>query len=97
MYSHVHISLFTVLRMYLQVISKMLPHLLFTAHEHKSMIISTDALLRHDFQIVPVSPENNQVFEYSLGVTDMYEILIPTCSYRMGTDKIGYGYAVIGK
>lgn len=75
----------------------MLPHLLFTAHEHKSMIISTDALLRQDFHIVPVTPDNNKVYEYSLGVTDMYEILIPTCSYRMGTDKIGYGYAIIGK
>lgn len=75
----------------------MLPHLLFTAHEHKSMIISTDALLRREFQIVPVTRDNNQVFEYTLGTTDMYEILIPTCSYRMGTTKIGYGYAVMGK
>lgn len=75
----------------------MLPHVLFTAHEHKSMIISTDALLRREFQIVPVTRDNNQAFEYTLGTTDMYEILIPTCSYRMGTTKIGFGYAVIGK
>ncbi|KAJ8972403.1 hypothetical protein NQ317_010326 [Molorchus minor] len=80
-----------------KVITKMMPHVLFTAHEHKSMIISTDALLRQDFHIVPVTSDNNQVFEYTLGVTDMYEILIPTCSYRMGTTKIGYGYAILGK
>nr|XP_023026581.1 metallophosphoesterase 1 homolog [Leptinotarsa decemlineata] len=78
-----------------KVIEKMMPHLLFTAHEHKSMIISTDALLRQDFQIVPVTPKDQQIFEFTLGMTDMYEILIPTSSYRMGTDKVGYGYAII--
>ncbi|KAJ8922237.1 hypothetical protein NQ315_004174 [Exocentrus adspersus] len=43
-----------------KVVEKMLPHVLFTAHEHKSMIISSDALLRHEFQIVPVTHDNNQ-------------------------------------
>jgi hypothetical protein len=75
----------------------MLPQVLFTAHEHKSMIVSTDALLRQDRQIIPVTPDNNKIYEYTLGNTDMYEFIIPTCSYRMGTDKIGYGFAVLGK
>lgn len=78
-----------------QVVDKMLPHIFFTGHEHKSMIISTDGLLRQDYQITPVTPDNTQVYEFTLGVTDMYEIMIPTCSYRMGTNKIGYGFAVI--
>lgn len=78
-----------------KVINKMLPHVLFTAHEHKSMIINTDALLHQDYHIIPVTPSNTQIYEYALGVSDMYEILIPTCSYRMGTTKIGYGYAII--
>ncbi|KAJ8949953.1 hypothetical protein NQ318_002360 [Aromia moschata] len=78
-----------------KVINKMLPHLLFTAHEHKSMILSTDPLHHHEFHIVPVTPDNNQVFKYTLGETDMYEILIPTCSYRMGTTNIGFGYGII--
>jgi hypothetical protein len=73
----------------------MLPQVLFTAHEHKSMIVSTDALLRQDRQIIPVTPDNNKIYEYTLGNTDMYEFIIPTCSYRMGTDKIGYGFAVL--
>ncbi|XP_050294539.1 uncharacterized protein LOC126734818 isoform X2 [Anthonomus grandis grandis] len=78
-----------------KVINKMWPHILFTAHEHKSMIINTDALLHRDFHIIPVNPDNSEVYEYPLGVQDMYEIMIPTCSYRMGTMKIGYGFAII--
>ncbi|ENN79717.1 hypothetical protein HUJ04_003857 [Dendroctonus ponderosae] len=78
-----------------KVINKMQPHVLFTAHEHKSMIISTDALLHKDYHIVPITPESDQIYEYALGVQNMYEILIPTCSYRMGTNKIGYGFAII--
>ncbi|XP_049819245.1 uncharacterized protein LOC109606279 [Aethina tumida] len=80
-----------------KVIAKMLPQVIFAGHEHKSMIVSTDALLREDYHIIPINPDNNKVFEYTLGVTDMYEILIPTCSYRMGTKKIGYGYAILEK
>ncbi|XP_008190944.1 uncharacterized protein Mppe [Tribolium castaneum] len=80
-----------------KVFNKVLPQVLFTAHEHKSMIVSTDALLRQDRQIVPVTPDNNKVYEFTLGNTDMYEFIIPTCSYRMGTDKIGYGFAVLEK
>ena len=26
----------------------------------------------------------------------LYELMIPTCSYRMGVDSMGYGAAVIG-
>lgn len=78
-----------------KVLKKMQPHLLFTAHEHKSMIVTTDGLLMQDRQIFPVTSEDNKVMEFTLGESDMYEILVPTCSYRMGTDKIGFGYAII--
>lgn len=61
------------------------------------MIVSADALLQQDRHIVPVTRENNAVFRFTLGVTDLYEILVPTCSYRMGTKRIGFGYAVIGE
>ncbi|CAG9833715.1 unnamed protein product [Diabrotica balteata] len=78
-----------------KMLNKMMPHVMFTAHEHKSMIFNTDAHLRQDFHLTPVKPEINQIFEYSLGTKDMYEIVLPTASYRMGTNKIGYGFAVI--
>lgn len=61
------------------------------------MIISTDALLHKDYHITPITPDNPQIYEYTLGIQNMYEILVPTCSYRMGTAKIGYGFAIIGK
>lgn len=75
----------------------MAPQLLFTAHEHKSMVISTNALLQGDRQIIPITSDNSQVLEFSLGATDMYEFIVPTCSYRMGTEQIGFGYAVLGE
>lgn len=81
----------------IQVLTKLQPHLLFTAHEHKAMIINTDALLRQDRHVIPIRPDNNGVYSYTLGALDMYEILVPTCSYRMGTSKIGYGFAIVGK
>lgn len=76
------------------VLSKMQPHLLFTAHEHKSMIVTSNRLLMQDRQIFPITPEENKVMKLILGGNDIYEILVPPCSYRMGTGKIGYGYAI---
>lgn len=61
------------------------------------MIVQTDALLQQDRHIIPVTQDNNIVYTFTLGVSDLYEILVPTCSYRMGTSKIGFGYAIIGK
>lgn len=75
----------------------MQPHVLFTAHEHKSMIVQSQAIARNDRLITPVTVDSNRIFEYYLGVADIYEFIVPTCSYRMGTNKIGYGFAVIGK
>ncbi|XP_045464730.1 uncharacterized protein C630.12 isoform X2 [Harmonia axyridis] len=78
-----------------KVISHLQPQVIFAGHKHRAMIINTNAFLRQDRHIVPITPEDNKVFKFSLGSTDMYEILVPTCSYRMGTDKIGFGYAII--
>ena len=69
---------------------------MFTAHEHKSMIINIDSVMKSDRHIIPVNANDYNVFKYTLGNNDMYEILVPTCSYRMGTSAIGYGYAIIG-
>lgn len=93
-----HIPLMFTPSMFVEkVLSKMQPHLLFTAHEHKSMIISTDAIQRGDRHIVPVTPNDNKIHTNTLGAINMFEIIVPTCSYRMGVSKIGYGLAVIGK
>ncbi|KAL3284585.1 hypothetical protein HHI36_018742 [Cryptolaemus montrouzieri] len=78
-----------------KVFSKIQPQVIFAAHQHKAMIISTDGLLRQDRQIIPQTPLDNKVHNLILGYRDMYEILVPTCSYRMGTKHIGYGYALL--
>lgn len=72
------------------------PHVLFTAHNHKSMIVSTNDQYRNDRLITPITEDNNRIYQYFLGLSELYEILVPTCSYRMGTTKIGYGFAVLG-
>ncbi|XP_044751899.1 uncharacterized protein LOC123311856 isoform X2 [Coccinella septempunctata] len=78
-----------------KVMSHLQPQLIFAGHKHRAMIISTSAFLRQDRHIVPITTEYNKVFKFTLGLNDVYEILVPTCSYRMGTENIGFGYAVI--
>ncbi|KAK9878403.1 hypothetical protein WA026_021710 [Henosepilachna vigintioctopunctata] len=80
-----------------KVLSKAQPHIIFAAHEHKAMIVSTDGLLREDRQIVPLMRGDNKVYKFNLGSSDLYEILVPTCSYRMGTTSVGFGFAIIEK
>lgn len=45
---------------------------------------------------------DNTVFSFALNekvnkVANYLEIIVPTCSYRMGVKMIGFGMAVIGK
>lgn len=74
---------------------KIMPHVLFTAHMHKSMIISMDPLTRDVRPVNRVKP-STPIQTLTLGVSDLYEIIVPTCSYRMGVKDMGYGLAVIG-
>lgn len=47
--------------------------------------------------------EDRQIVKYELRKYEhgferkRVEIMIPTCSYRMGVSNIGYGYAIIGE
>ncbi|XP_017777817.1 PREDICTED: uncharacterized protein C630.12 isoform X2 [Nicrophorus vespilloides] len=78
-----------------KVIRNLEPHVIFAAHEHKSMIVTMDGILQTVRKLIPVSEEDNDVYTFTLGMTDMYEFVVPTCSYRMGTKRIGYGFATI--
>lgn len=40
---------------------------------------------------------NDPILNIALDNEWLYEIFVPTCSYRMGTSKIGYGAAVVGE
>ncbi|XP_018320679.1 uncharacterized protein LOC108733839 [Agrilus planipennis] len=90
-----HISvLFTPSTFSEKVLSKLQPHLVFSGHNHESMVIAVDNSLRNERHITPLDGDSG-IFECVLGDQSIYDILVPSCSYRMGTAKIGYGYAII--
>ncbi|GLV45658.1 Metallophosphoesterase [Carabus blaptoides fortunei] len=66
------------------------PRLIFSAHEHKSKLVQTNHLQQHR-KIIDLSAHDNKIYEYQLTKNDIHEIIIPTCSYRMGTRNVGYG------
>jgi ethanolamine phosphate phosphodiesterase len=76
-----------------QVMNGIHPNVFFCAHDHESKYVR---------QNKDLSQRVNHVLDYGANVLDVefeeeaiYEIYVPTCSYRMGTDKIGFGAAVI--
>ncbi|XP_047514761.1 uncharacterized protein LOC125056000 isoform X2 [Pieris napi] len=78
-----------------KVIDSIHPDIFFCAHEHKSKYVKFKRdyaskethLLSYNDPVLSISFDNNW----------LYEIYVPTCSYRMGTSKIGYGAAVVEK
>jgi len=79
------------------------PHLIFSGHHHMSLI-SRMKYKRLDSPGMPSSLNNDKKTAYAMNHFDLNELIdnnevleinIPTCSYRMGTMDIGYGYAVI--
>lgn len=81
-----------------KVLTSIQPHLLFTAHEHKSMVVLTDSVVRQDRRIIPIRSDDapaDRVRSFPLASGDICEVLVPTCNYRMGTLQIGYGFAVV--
>ncbi|UYV74010.1 hypothetical protein LAZ67_11001810 [Cordylochernes scorpioides] len=82
------------------VVQEYRPHLILSAHEHQvsstpcdnhwltlSMYLRANprALTRQ----VPIPVEHPVAFNLSQNI--VHEIMVPTCSYRMGTDHMGYG------
>ncbi|XP_047987216.1 uncharacterized protein LOC125227067 [Leguminivora glycinivorella] len=67
------------------------PDIYFCAHDHESKYMTQTQRFEntqiHQFY-------DNEILEIGFGI-DLYEIYVPTCSYRMGTSKIGYGAAVL--
>lgn len=72
------------------------PNIIFSGHSHYSRKITyppqqIENLI--DSRIVTVDLNNFDPIENYRNFT---EIMVPTSSYRMGVDNIGYGYAVLG-
>lgn len=79
------------------------PHIIFSGHLHRSLFIKRT---RNDAEFTRAVPLNVGASDrYSVLCFDLaeaaatpsalLEILVPTCSYRMGEPNIGYGMAVI--
>lgn len=78
------------------------PHVIFSAHDHVSkMVVAHRNDLFRAVDPIPLNTDRNKRHEISsFNLVDLryrqklLEIMVPTCSYRMGVMKIGYGYAV---
>lgn len=83
----------------LQIIDDFKPNIIFSAHMHLSRIYSyppqnIENLV--DNRVVTVDFNNNNNGNNDEEHRKFVEIMVPTSSYRMGVEKIGYGFAVIG-
>lgn len=76
--------------------------MIFSAHEHKSRHVKTHRnQLAQGAPFEPLNTERSnrhEVMEFDLNylkdTRELLEFIVPTCSYRMGEMKIGYGYAM---
>ncbi|XP_041777652.1 uncharacterized protein LOC121596619 [Anopheles merus] len=85
-----------------KVIDDFQPNVIFSAHEHKSRHVKTHRnQLAQGAPFEPLNTERSnrhEVVEFNLNylkdTRELLEFIVPTCSYRMGEMKIGYGYAM---
>ncbi|GFY62995.1 metallophosphoesterase 1-like protein [Trichonephila inaurata madagascariensis] len=78
-----------------RVVPYVKPHIILSAHDHKSQHIVAE---RKTGVIIRTS-HMTDVTSCSFNISDfnIHEITVPTCSYRMGTLKMGYGALKISK
>ncbi|XP_045768239.1 uncharacterized protein LOC123869384 [Maniola jurtina] len=69
------------------------PDIYFCAHEHVSKYVKQ----KKDFSSkqTHLLQSRDPVLDVSFDGDWLHEIFVPTCSYRMGTSKIGYGAAIV--
>lgn len=73
------------------------PHAIFTAHDHKSLHISANAETGEERFVEVFPPSTGPVWQFQLNVGLVHELMVPTCSYRMGAVDMGFGVAAFGK
>lgn len=78
-----------------KVVRILKPQIIFSAHEHKSLH-TTMHISRPDDDTITQAllPSNGPVWKFFLQAEIVHEIMVPTCSYRMGVLDVGYGAAV---
>ncbi|XP_021925589.1 DNA polymerase beta isoform X2 [Zootermopsis nevadensis] len=76
-----------------QVVTQIHPHAIFTAHDHKSLHISANAETGEERFVEVFPPSTGPVWNFQLNVGLVHELMVPTCSYRMGAVDMGFGVA----
>ncbi|XP_025080618.1 cell division control protein 1-like isoform X2 [Pomacea canaliculata] len=96
--------LYIALVLWIIVLKMAQPSLLFVGHWHASQLYTCDTCLssNEDSSHWPVHVQDLQQFKGFVTVDftnliSVHEVMIPTCSYRMGTSSMGYGVAFIKK
>ena len=75
--------------------TKLKPNVIFSAHDHR-LAMATSRLNESDHFEIGDFSENNSKIVKKLNNFDCVEVIWPTCSYRMGVKKAGYGFATFG-
>ncbi|XP_063237247.1 metallophosphoesterase 1 isoform X2 [Bacillus rossius redtenbacheri] len=80
-----------------QVSAQLRPQLIFSAHDHKSLHAAADAGSGEErvLEVLQPSAGRSPVYRFPLGRAALHEVMVPTCSYRMGVYRMGYGVAAI--
>jgi len=77
-----------------KVISELNPDLIISAHEHLARLMESDRD-SVKLQAMDTMEQKGRIWDISSKGQNLFEIMVPTCSYRMGVPRSGYGAAVI--
>lgn len=80
-----------------KVIGELNPDLIISAHEHLARLIVESDRDSVKLQAMDTMEETGRIWDISSKGQNLFEIMVPTCSYRMGVPRSGYGAAVINK
>ncbi|KAJ8729132.1 hypothetical protein PYW08_000713 [Mythimna loreyi] len=75
------------------IMKKINPQIFFCAHDHESKYVKQHKDLTHKVTTWFNAPKST--LNINFDDDSLYEIYVPTCSYRMGTSFIGFGAAIL--
>uniref|UniRef100_A0A1S4J383 Calcineurin-like phosphoesterase domain-containing protein n=1 Tax=Culex quinquefasciatus TaxID=7176 RepID=A0A1S4J383_CULQU len=85
-----------------EAIGKLKPNVIFSGHLHHSRYVRIHRKHLRAATYKPLSDDKKTAYKvhnfdlhYHQDTQELLEIIVPTCSYRMGVPDIGYGFAVI--
>ncbi|XP_055337386.1 uncharacterized protein LOC129587602 [Paramacrobiotus metropolitanus] len=78
-----------------KVLNDFQPALIISAHTHKASMSQRSLSSTAYAQVTAGHRSDFAVFQLNPNPVNVQEIVVPTCSYRMGVAEIGYGVAII--